>query len=76
MWVAPAARRRGIGRALLDAAESWGRNEGCITAYLWVTEGNSAAQRLYGRASYVATGVDEPLKERSALTCLELSKEL
>ena len=76
MWAAPEARGRGVGRALLDAAESWGRGQGSTTAYLSVTEGNSPAQRLYRRAGYVATGADEPLKDGSALTCLELSKEL
>jgi aminoglycoside 6'-N-acetyltransferase I len=28
-WVAPAARRRGVGRALVEAACAWGREEGC-----------------------------------------------
>ena len=28
-YVAPAARRRGVGRALLAAVEAWGRSHGC-----------------------------------------------
>jgi aminoglycoside 6'-N-acetyltransferase I len=28
-YVAPQARRRGIGRALIHAAERWGREQGC-----------------------------------------------
>ncbi len=28
-YVAPEARRRGAGRALVEAAESWGRSQGC-----------------------------------------------
>jgi aminoglycoside 6'-N-acetyltransferase I len=28
IWVAPAHRRRGVGRALLDSAEQWARGEG------------------------------------------------
>ncbi len=28
-YVAPAARRRGVGRALLAAVEAWGRSQGC-----------------------------------------------
>jgi aminoglycoside 6'-N-acetyltransferase I len=28
-YVVPAARRRGVGRALLAAAEAWGRSQGC-----------------------------------------------
>lgn len=29
-YVAPEARRRGIGRALVSAAEDWARQQGCI----------------------------------------------
>ena len=76
MWVAPEGRGQGVGRALLDAAESWGRDQGSTTAYLSVTEGNSPAQRLYRRAGYTEAGADEPLREGSPLTCVELSKEL
>jgi aminoglycoside 6'-N-acetyltransferase I len=28
-WVAPGARRQGVGRALVEAACAWGRGEGC-----------------------------------------------
>jgi aminoglycoside 6'-N-acetyltransferase I len=28
-YVAPHARRQGVGRALIDAAEAWGRSQGC-----------------------------------------------
>ena len=28
-YVVPAARRQGVGRALIDAAEEWGRAQGC-----------------------------------------------
>ena len=29
-YIVPEARRRGIGRALVEVAEAWGRAEGCI----------------------------------------------
>lgn len=29
-YVVPEARRRGVGRALVQAAEAWGRGQGCI----------------------------------------------
>ncbi len=29
-FVAPEARRKGVGRALIAAAEDWGRSQGCI----------------------------------------------
>ena len=28
-YVVPEARRRGVGRALVEAAEAWGREQGC-----------------------------------------------
>lgn len=76
MWVAPEARGRGVGRALLDAAEAWGRDRGAGRGYLAVTSGNSDAERLYQRAGYEATGDREPLREGSDLQCVWMAKDL
>lgn len=76
MWVAPEARGLGVGRALLDAAEDWGRQRGCAAASLSVTAGNSAAEELYRSAGYEPTGECEPLREGSSLECVQLAKEL
>ena len=76
MWVAPEARRGGVGRALLEAAELWGEGRGCTSSHLWVEEGNEPAERLYRNAGYHRTGDDQPLREGSALRCAEMSKEL
>jgi ribosomal protein S18 acetylase RimI-like enzyme len=35
LWVAPALRRRGYGRALLEAGEALGRERGCAHAFLF-----------------------------------------
>lgn len=56
MWVAPEARRRGIGAALLEALGRWAADDGAATVSLWVVEGNEAASELYGRAGFVRTG--------------------
>ena len=40
MWVAPAYRRHGIGRALVDAIKSWAQARGLRTLYLMVTSCN------------------------------------
>jgi GNAT superfamily N-acetyltransferase len=76
MWVAPEARGRGVGRALLDASEDWGRQRGLTATSLSVTAGNSAAEELYRSARYEPTGVSEPLRDGSSLACVQLAKEL
>ncbi len=47
MWVAPEARRRGVGRALVDAAMRWSRFAGAGTLALKVTDRAAAAEALY-----------------------------
>lgn len=50
--VAPEAERRGVGRALLAAAEDWCRGRGYRLLSLNVFERNEAARRLYERAGF------------------------
>lgn len=76
MWVAPEARGQRVGRALLEAAEAWGRDRGCTAASLSVAEGNSPAGELYRGAGYEPTGFAEALREGSPLQCVRLAKEL
>lgn len=45
-------RRRGVGRALLDAALQRGTSRGARRAYLEVRESNTAAQGLYERFGF------------------------
>ncbi|GAD52625.1 acetyltransferase, GNAT family [Halarchaeum acidiphilum MH1-52-1] len=47
VYVAPEIRRRGAGRALLDAAEEWGRVRDCAHLDLNVDADNEAARSLY-----------------------------
>lgn len=56
MWVAPAARGRGVGDALLHAIEREGRNVGAHTLRLRVADGNRAASELYQRNGFQYTG--------------------
>jgi ribosomal protein S18 acetylase RimI-like enzyme len=51
LYVDPQRWRRGIGRALADAAAAELRDDGCDRAVLWVYEDNTA-----GRAFYAALG--------------------
>jgi GNAT superfamily N-acetyltransferase len=61
MWVDPAARRRGIGRALVERALEWAREHGATRVILWVTETNEPALRLYEACGFERTGECQPL---------------
>ncbi|HTJ25696.1 MAG TPA: GNAT family N-acetyltransferase [Candidatus Limnocylindria bacterium] len=50
--VEPFARGRGVGRALLEAAEAAAREAGLQYVSLMVTEDNDAARALYDRAGF------------------------
>jgi len=52
LFVAEAARRGGIARALLDAAVAFARAEGAVGISLETTRGNAAARALYRAAGW------------------------
>lgn len=47
MWVAPAARRSGVGRLLIDSVADWARAWGAHRLVLWVYGANAGAHRFY-----------------------------
>jgi len=57
MWVAPAARRTGTGRALVDAVREWAAGWGGRRIILWVFGANETALRFYGRIGFAV--IDE-----------------
>lgn len=56
MWVAPSARRRGVGRALIETIRNFAIEHGKQTLLLDVREGNAPAIALYEATGFVATG--------------------
>ena len=76
MWVAPDARGAGVGRALLDAVETWARDEGHGRLVLQVTESNEGARNFYGSCGFADTGERTPLREGSDLLTWTLAKPL
>ncbi|HZB34046.1 MAG TPA: GNAT family N-acetyltransferase [Streptosporangiaceae bacterium] len=56
MAVAPAARGRGLGRAVLRTLLEVARSQGARRAYLIVVEGNAAARRLYEQEGFRVAG--------------------
>ena len=47
LFTAPAARGRGVARALIAAVEAWAREHGCGRLYWHTQAGNQTARRLY-----------------------------
>jgi ribosomal protein S18 acetylase RimI-like enzyme len=76
MWVAPAARRQGVGRGLLDALTQWASSTEAEELVLDVTEGNTSAMRLYERADFTGTGHSAPLRPDSELRTSTMRKPL
>ena len=56
MWVAPLARGKGIGEALVDALVRWAKAQGAEHVALDVREGNERAIRLYERCGFSDRG--------------------
>jgi ribosomal protein S18 acetylase RimI-like enzyme len=67
VWVAPAYRGNGVGKALLDAVIDWARAKNARAIHLSVALGAKSATRLYQRAGFIAIGKPHPLREGSRL---------
>lgn len=61
MWVAPEARRQGLGTRLLGEVRSAAEEDGAREVWLHVAEDNDQARRLYLRLGFLATGELEPM---------------
>ena len=66
MWVAPHVRGRGIGASLVDAVKTWAIDTKATSISLWVTRGNTPAERLYESKGFVVTGELQPLPSDSS----------
>jgi ribosomal protein S18 acetylase RimI-like enzyme len=58
LYIAPAWRRRGVGRALLERAEAHGRSLGATHVWLETSDVNVPGIRAYERLGYTLCGVD------------------
>jgi GNAT superfamily N-acetyltransferase len=76
MWVTPAARRLGVGRALLQAVMAWARGRRLKRLGLWAPAHSPAAVALYQQAGFRETGQRKPLPTISALQIIEMACEL
>jgi len=76
MWVAPAARRNGVGKALMDSAFVWAEQRQTHEMILFVAQGNDDAKRLYLRAGFVETGRLQPLRSNPAVQMEEMVRRI
>jgi len=67
MWVDPAFRGRGVGRALVERVFEWAREHGATRVDLWVTETNEPAIRLYESCGFVRGEGRQPLPSDPSL---------
>lgn len=54
LWVAEPLRAQGLGRRLMDAAEAFGRDTGCHSA--WLDTSSAAAHGFYRKLGYSVFG--------------------
>lgn len=77
MWVAPEARGQAAGEALVEAVASWAfATHRADALYLWVTETNKPAVRLYERIGFRPTGARQPLPSNPALDEIAMSRPI
>jgi len=76
MWVDPASRGIGAGRALLEEAVSWAARAGMKRVGLGVTVADTPAMRLYMACGFRPDGALEPLREHSHLMVQPMSLAL
>jgi ribosomal protein S18 acetylase RimI-like enzyme len=77
LWVAPEARGRGVGAALVRAVVAWARAKGLRRLVLDVGARNQAAQALYQRLGFAVSGVTGTLPAPRERVCeIEMVLEL
>ena len=76
MWVAPDARRRGVGNKLVDAVVDWAASTGSERVDLWVVHDNNQALALYQRCGFTLTGDVEPYPPDSCKDELKMTRIL
>lgn len=76
MWVRPEARGEGVADALVNAAAAWAKAHGHDALYLWVTESNSYARKLYERCGFTPTGERQPLPSDPSLPEIRMRRTL
>ena len=73
MWVDPAYRRAGVGKALIDAIVEWNTSIGVRETVLMVTSVNTGAIAFYERIGFTRTGLTGPYPNDPAIVEYEMA---
>ena len=76
MWVAPAQRRLGIGRMLVDAVAAWARAQNMLHLGLMVTSNNDHALQFYQSLGFALTGHSDTYRNDPTLREYEMRRSL
>jgi GNAT superfamily N-acetyltransferase len=76
MWVAPDARRAGVGRGLLRAVDDWAGGWGARQVVLWVIAGNETALGFYRRLGFRVLDGGPDVESGAAYGALALSRPI
>ena len=76
MWVAPACRKSGIGRRLINAIRAWARSRGVGLLRLMVTSCNQSAIDFYKRNGFAMTGNTAPYPNDPSLIEYEMAQSV
>jgi ribosomal protein S18 acetylase RimI-like enzyme len=76
MWVAPEARRCGVGRRLIEAIAFWAAGHEVKTLTLMVTDVNHTAIAFYESLGFAKTGQTEAYPNDPSITEYEMAKHL
>lgn len=76
MFVAPTARQRGVGAALVEAVVAWARTRGATGLRLRVNSTNNPAIALYEKCGFRCTGERRPHDRSPSITELGMVRDL
>jgi len=76
MFVAPEARRCGVGVSLVDAVVRWAHERRASSLSLWVTSTNSPAIALYDKCGFQRTEETKPVAHFPSLTEFRMVRDL
>lgn len=76
VWVDPASRRMGVGRALIDYAIDWAASQGVTILKVGVFDDNQGARALYTAAGFQDLGETNPERSIPGRPGRQLSMDL